>query len=183
MAPEVPSVDSCRRLSQSRPHRETSGRRFLKACSRVLRSRGGHGAMPAARTLRVGPAGAGPPEASTVGASGSYGCGSDERGCATQQAWRRKRALAPVSNWLAAWSSCRAVRPHTRRRHLGLPECERVRLGTGLEKRDLQRALADRVVLAHELVQATVQEQAVPVLVDVQVSLTRRTPRRRGACG
>ena len=48
-----------------------------------------------------------------------------------------------------------------------LPERERVRLGAGLEERDLQRPLADRVVLAHELVQAAVPEQAVPVLVDV----------------
>ena len=48
-----------------------------------------------------------------------------------------------------------------------LPERERVRLGAGLEERDLQRPLADRVVLAHELVQAAVLEQAVSVLVDV----------------
>ena len=48
-----------------------------------------------------------------------------------------------------------------------LPEREHVRLGAGLEERDLQRALADRVVLAHELVQAAVAEHAVPVLVDV----------------
>ena len=52
-------------------------------------------------------------------------------------------------------------------RHLWLPERERVRLGAGLEERDLQRALADRVVLAHELVQPAVPEHAVPVLVDV----------------
>ena len=38
---------------------------------------------------------------------------------------------------------------------------------SGSRKRDLQRAVADRVVLAHELVQAAVQQQAVPVLVDV----------------
>ena len=48
-----------------------------------------------------------------------------------------------------------------------LPECERVRLGAGLEERDFQCLLADRVVLAHELVQATVAEQAVSFLVDV----------------
>jgi mannose-6-phosphate isomerase-like protein (cupin superfamily) len=48
-----------------------------------------------------------------------------------------------------------------------LPEGERVRLGAGVEERDLQRPLADRVVLAYELVKAAVPEHAVPVLVDV----------------
>ena len=48
-----------------------------------------------------------------------------------------------------------------------LPERERVRLGAGLEERDLKRPLADRVVLAHELVEAAVPEQAGAVLVDV----------------
>jgi hypothetical protein len=48
-----------------------------------------------------------------------------------------------------------------------LAERERVRLRAGLEERDLQRPLADSVVLTHELVQAAVPEQAVPVLVDV----------------
>ncbi len=51
--------------------------------------------------------------------------------------------------------------------HLELPEREHVRLGAGLEERDLQRPLADPVVLAHELIQAAVAEQAVPVVVDV----------------
>src|SRR4051794_3208068 len=49
-----------------------------------------------------------------------------------------------------------------------LPERERVSLGAGLEECDLQRALANRVALAHELVQAAFPEQAVPVLVDVR---------------
>jgi hypothetical protein len=48
-----------------------------------------------------------------------------------------------------------------------LAEREHVRLDAGLEERDLQRPLADPVVLAHELVQAAVPEQAVPLLVDV----------------
>ena len=48
-----------------------------------------------------------------------------------------------------------------------LPEREHIWGGAGLEERDLQRALADRVVLAHELVQAAFGEQAVPVLGDV----------------
>jgi hypothetical protein len=48
-----------------------------------------------------------------------------------------------------------------------LTECERVRFGAGLEEGDLERPLADRVVLAHELVQAAVPEQADSVLVDV----------------
>ena len=43
----------------------------------------------------------------------------------------------------------------------------RVRLRAGLEERNLKRPLADHVVLAHELVQAAVLEQAVAVLVDV----------------
>jgi hypothetical protein len=48
-----------------------------------------------------------------------------------------------------------------------LSERERVRLGACLEERDLQRPLADHVVLAYELVHAAVPEQAVPALVDV----------------
>jgi hypothetical protein len=50
---------------------------------------------------------------------------------------------------------------------IALPERERIRLGAGLGERDLQRPLADRVVLAHELVHAAVLEHAVAVLVDV----------------
>src|SRR4051812_7536668 len=46
-----------------------------------------------------------------------------------------------------------------------LSERERVGLGAGLEECDLQRPLADRGVLAHQLVQAALPEQAVPVLV------------------
>jgi len=52
-------------------------------------------------------------------------------------------------------------------RHLWLPEREHVRLGAALEERDLQGPFADRVVLAYELVQAAVPEQAVPIFVDV----------------
>jgi hypothetical protein len=37
-------------------------------------------------------------------------------------------------------------------RHLWLAEREHVRLGAGLEERDLKRPLADRVVLADELI-------------------------------
>jgi hypothetical protein len=48
-----------------------------------------------------------------------------------------------------------------------LPERKDLCLRAGLEERDLQRALADRVVLAHELVQAAVAEHAVPVVGDV----------------
>jgi hypothetical protein len=48
-----------------------------------------------------------------------------------------------------------------------LAERERVRLGAGLQERDLKRPVADRAVLAYELVQATFPEQAGPVLVDV----------------
>src|SRR4051794_23175494 len=47
-----------------------------------------------------------------------------------------------------------------------LPEREHVRLGARLEERDLDRPLAHRVVLAHELVEAAVPEHAVAVLVD-----------------
>jgi hypothetical protein len=48
-----------------------------------------------------------------------------------------------------------------------LPEREHVRLGAGLQERDLQRPVADGVVLPDELVQAGVPEQAVPVLADI----------------
>jgi hypothetical protein len=53
---------------------------------------------------------------------------------------------------------------------LSLPERERVRLGAGLEERDLHRPLAHPVVLAYELVHASVLEHAVPVLVDVHAT-------------
>jgi hypothetical protein len=53
---------------------------------------------------------------------------------------------------------------------LALPECERVGLGAWLEEGDLQGPLADRVVLAHELVQAAVPKHAVAVLVDVHAA-------------
>lgn len=52
-------------------------------------------------------------------------------------------------------------------RQLWLPEREYVRLGAGFEERDLQCPLADRVVLAYELVEAAVLEQAGPVVGDV----------------
>jgi hypothetical protein len=39
--------------------------------------------------------------------------------------------------------------------------------GAGVKERELQRTLADRAVLAHELVHAAVPKQAIPVLVDV----------------
>jgi hypothetical protein len=48
-----------------------------------------------------------------------------------------------------------------------LSERERVCLGAGLEECDLERPLADGVVLAHELVHAAVSQQAVSGLVDV----------------
>jgi hypothetical protein len=57
-----------------------------------------------------------------------------------------------------------------RYRRLRLAERECVGLGAALEEPDLQCPLADRVVLAHELVQPTLQEQAVPVLVDVHAA-------------
>jgi hypothetical protein len=50
---------------------------------------------------------------------------------------------------------------------IALPECERVGLGAWLEEGDLQGPLADRVVLAHELVQAALVENAVAMFVDV----------------
>jgi hypothetical protein len=48
-----------------------------------------------------------------------------------------------------------------------LAECEHVCLSAGLEELDLQRSLANPVVLSHELVEAALPEQAVPVLVHV----------------
>jgi hypothetical protein len=49
----------------------------------------------------------------------------------------------------------------------GYPERERVRRGATREERDLQPPPADRVVLAHEPLQAAVLEHAVAVRVDV----------------
>jgi hypothetical protein len=48
-----------------------------------------------------------------------------------------------------------------------LPEREHVRLGARFAERNLERPLADRVVRAHELVQAADPEHAVAVLVDL----------------
>src|SRR5687768_17149040 len=45
-----------------------------------------------------------------------------------------------------------------------------MRLGAGLKEGDLQRSVADGVVLAHELIHAVVSEQAVAVRVDVHAS-------------
>jgi hypothetical protein len=50
---------------------------------------------------------------------------------------------------------------------IALPECERVGLGAWLEEGDLQSPLANRVVLAYELVHAALAENAVSVFVDV----------------
>jgi hypothetical protein len=48
-----------------------------------------------------------------------------------------------------------------------LPERERVGLGAGRDETDLERAIVDFIVLAHELVHAAGSEHAVAVLVDV----------------
>jgi hypothetical protein len=53
---------------------------------------------------------------------------------------------------------------------IALPECVRVGRGAWLEEGDLQGPLADRVVLAHELVQAAVPKHAVALLVDVDAA-------------
>src|SRR5690348_12359698 len=50
---------------------------------------------------------------------------------------------------------------------IALSEGEGMRLGAWQEKGDLQRSVADGVVLAHELVHAVVPEYAVAVRVDV----------------
>jgi hypothetical protein len=55
------------------------------------------------------------------------------------------------------------------RRNLWLSECKCIRLGASVEERDLERPLADGVVLAHELVEAAVAEDAVSVPLDVDV--------------
>jgi hypothetical protein len=57
-------------------------------------------------------------------------------------------------------SSCRDGLPQ-------LTEREHVRLGAAFEEGDLKRLLVDRVMLAHELIQAAVPKHAVSALVDV----------------
>jgi hypothetical protein len=70
--------------------------------------------------------------------------------------------------WLLPSRSASVPSPRAAKsKDLWLPERERVRLGAGLEEGDLQRSLAYRVALAHELVQAALPERAVAVLVDV----------------
>jgi hypothetical protein len=100
--------------------------------------------MPAARTLRVKDA--------------PY----SKRGAAS--------ARSPVSNWLQTLVVMPGGAAAHWRRHLWLPERERVRLGAGLEERDFQRPLAHHVVLTDQLVQPAVPKHAVPVLVDVHAS-------------
>jgi hypothetical protein len=51
-----------------------------------------------------------------------------------------------------------------------LPESGRIRLGAGLEERDLQRPLANLVVLAYELVHTGLLKQPVAVFVDVDAA-------------
>jgi hypothetical protein len=52
----------------------------------------------------------------------------------------------------------------------GLPECEDVGLGAPLEKADFQRSVADRLVLAYQLVQAALPKHTVAVLVHVDAA-------------
>ena len=54
-----------------------------------------------------------------------------------------------------------------RSRREPLPEREAVRLSAGLEEGDLERPFADRVVLAAELVETAVAQEAIAVGVDV----------------
>jgi hypothetical protein len=77
----------------------------------------------------------------------------DHVGC---QRCREAAGLAPVGPLAAR-----------RRRPRSSPERERIRLGARLQERDLERPLAHRAALAHELVQAAATEHAVPVRVDV----------------
>jgi hypothetical protein len=79
------------------------------------------------------------------------------------------RLSGPGAPGLTTRVACHESARRWRRRGRGdaLPERERVRLGAGREERDLQRPLAHRVVLAHELVHAAVAEHAIPVFVDV----------------
>jgi len=52
-----------------------------------------------------------------------------------------------------------------------LAERERVRFGLGLEKADLERAFADELVLADELVETAIPQHACAVLADVDAVL------------
>src|SRR5215207_10121158 len=54
-----------------------------------------------------------------------------------------------------------------------LAERERVRLGAGLEERDLQRSVADGIALAHQLVHAVIAQYATAVLLDVRAGSPR----------
>src|SRR5829696_6475997 len=58
---------------------------------------------------------------------------------------------------------------------IALPERERVGAGAWLDEGDLQRPLEDRVVLAHELVEAALPKHAVAVLVDVDACRRARS--------
>src|SRR5687768_3173406 len=77
--------------------------------------------------------------------------------------WLPRRA-AQVSR---PTSSSRSTASRPRWSPEPLAEGEGVGLGAGLEERDLQRPVADPVVLAHELVHAALAQHAVAVLVHV----------------
>src|SRR5215207_1859840 len=82
-------------------------------------------------------------------------------GLTTSRMWQRWRCMRPIASTRSAH-----LRPVTSISSW-LSESERVGLGAWFEEGDLERALADRVVLAHELVHAALPEHAVPLLVDV----------------
>ena len=90
----------------------------------------------------------------TCPAAGWGGSGSETAAFAEDALWTQRSRRTPRPFGLAE------KLPH-------LAEREHICLGAGLEERDLQRPLADSVVLTHELVEAAVPEQAVPGPVDV----------------
>jgi hypothetical protein len=74
---------------------------------------------------------------------------------------KRPQIVSASSEFPTTMSRTLFIRPRY------LAERERVRLGAGLEERDLERPLANPVVLSHELVEAALPEHAVAVLVHV----------------
>ena len=98
-------------------------------------------------------------EVEWVSAARIVGC---DQGLNSRRHEHRLRELCVASR-----GECRNLNHRKSRCHLRLPESERVRFGAGVEEGDFQCPLTDRVVLAHELVEAAVVEQAAAVLVDV----------------
>jgi hypothetical protein len=95
------------------------------------------------------------------------------RGMTTLQQNRDPLALKAPPRELAFNDRCRREYVDEFVGHTDLSECERERLGAGVEELDLERAVVDRTLLPDQLVHPLFVEQTRAVLVNIG-------PSRRG---